>query len=114
MKALRVLVVEDEMLIALYLEGVITEVAPAVVVIKASVAETKQVLQEAFDFAFLDVDVTNGKTFEIATLLKQKRVPFAFVSGSSLEHLPDELRRVLFIAKPFFRAQIAHALLARG
>jgi hypothetical protein len=33
----------------------------ATVVIEASVAGTKKVLHEEIDFAFLDIDVTNGK-----------------------------------------------------
>jgi DNA-binding LytR/AlgR family response regulator len=75
------------------------------------VASTKKVLHEPFDFAFLDVDVTNGKTFEVARLLGEKGVPFVFVSGASLNDLPDELRDVPFIPKPFLPSQIKQALL---
>jgi hypothetical protein len=42
------------------------EIVTAAVVVEASVAATMKVLHEALDFAFLDVDVTNGKTFEVA------------------------------------------------
>jgi hypothetical protein len=51
------------------------------------VAATKKVLHEALDFAFLDVDVTNGKTFEVAQILEHKRVPFVFISGSPQDGL---------------------------
>ncbi len=61
--------------------------------IEGSVAATKEVLHEDLDFAFLDVDVTNGKTFEIAQILERKHVPFAFVSASPQDQLPVELRR---------------------
>ncbi len=46
------------------------------------VAATKKILHEALDFAFLDVYVTDGKTFEFAQILECKHVPFVFVSGS--------------------------------
>jgi DNA-binding LytR/AlgR family response regulator len=107
---LRVLIVEDDVLTAMYLEGVITDISSAHIVIRASVAETKKALSTSFDIAFLDVDVTNGKTFDVARALQEMQIPFVFVSGSSLEDIPEELRLVPFIAKPFQRADIAHAL----
>jgi response regulator RpfG family c-di-GMP phosphodiesterase len=66
MKKLRVLIVEDEILIVIDLEAIIAEIFPPIVIVKTPVASTKKVLHEPFDFAFLDVDVTNGQTFEVA------------------------------------------------
>ena len=71
-----------------------------------------EILHEALDFAFLDVDVTNGKTFEVAQILERKRVPFVFISGSPQEQLPSDLRSVPFIHKPFYPAQIERVLQA--
>jgi len=97
MKMLRILIVEDETLIALVLEGMIADIVPATVVIEASVASTMTILNETIDFAFLDIDVTNGKTFEIAKILDRKHVPFVFVSGSRQADLPFELpQRALY------------------
>ena len=62
------------------------------------------------DFAFLDVDVTDGKTFAIAQTLIHRRVPFAFVSASSPAVLPQEFRAAPFIPKPFHRTQIERVL----
>jgi hypothetical protein len=70
----------------------------------------KKTLYEAVDFAFLDVDVTNGKTFELAYILEQKGVLFVLVSGSPQRDLPPELRGVPFIPKPFSRMQIEGVL----
>lgn len=108
---LRVLVVEDEPIAAIDLEDAITDICQAVVVTKSSVESTKRVLHEAFDFAFLDVNVTNGQTFEVAHILEMKCVPFVFVSGSLPEELPDELRSVPFLSKPVRRSQIVEVLL---
>ena len=112
MKMLNILIVEDEALVAMDLEMMITKIVPAAIVIEASVAATKKVLHEGLDFAFLDVDVTNGKTFEIAEILERKHVPFAFISGSRQDQLPFELLSVPFIPKPFYPAQIESALQA--
>ena len=80
--------------------------------VSSSTMRIFKVLHEALDFAFLDVDVTNGKTFEIANILERKHVPFVFVSGSPQDQLPVELRSVPFIPKPFHAAQIESALQA--
>jgi CheY-like chemotaxis protein len=77
MKTVRILIVEDEPLVAMYLELLVTEVVTATVAVEASVAAAKKDLHGALDFAFLDVDVTNGKTFEVAQILERKNVPFA-------------------------------------
>jgi DNA-binding response OmpR family regulator len=112
MKIFRILIVEDEPWIAMDLEMIIVEFVTASVVVEGSVAGTKEVLHEALDFAFLDIEVTDGKTFEIAQILERKHVPFVFVSGSPQDQLPFELRSVPFIPKPFHAAQIEHALQA--
>ena len=112
MKTLHILIVEDEMMVALDLEMMITELVQATVVVEASVAATKKVLHEDIDFAFLDIDVTNGKTFEIAKILERKQVPFVFISGSCQAELPFELHSAPFSPKPFCAAQIECALQA--
>jgi CheY-like chemotaxis protein len=110
MKTFRILIVEDEPWVAMDLEMIIIALVTATVVVERSIAGTKEVLHNALDFAFLDVEVTDGKTFEIAQILERKHVPFVFVSGSPQEQLPFELRRVPFIPKPFHAAQIESAL----
>ncbi len=111
MKILRILIVEDEPLVAMDLEIMVTEIVAATVVVEPSVVATEKVLHEALDFAFLDVDVTNGKTFEIAHILKRRHdVPFAFVSASPPEDLPGDQRSAPFIPKPFYPAQIERLL----
>jgi hypothetical protein len=86
--------------------------ASATFITEASVGAAKKVLHEAIDFAFLDVDVTKGKTFEIAEILEGNHVPYAFISASCQDQLPLELRRAPFIRKPFYAAQIKSALQA--
>lgn len=109
---LRVLIVEDDLLAATYLAGVIEDIATADVEVRATVSETREVLNEPFDVAFLDIDVTNGKTFDIALALQEKRIPFIFVSSSSRDDVPTELRTASFVAKPFLRSDIVGAISA--
>jgi DNA-binding response OmpR family regulator len=112
MKTFRILIVEDEPWIAMDLEMIIFALVTATVVVERSVAGTKEALHNALDFAFLDIEVTDGKTFEIAQILERKHVPFVFVSGAPRDQLPIELRSVPFIPKPFHAAQIESALQA--
>ena len=112
MKILRILIVESEMSLAMDLEMMIEKIASATFITEEFVGAAKKVLHEALDFAFLDFDVTKGKTFEIAEILELKHVPFAFVSSSSQDQLPIELRSVPFILKPFYAAQIEWTLQA--
>jgi len=100
---LRVLIVEDDFLIAIELETIIGDVSGSDVTVRHSVESTKEVLHEPFDFAFLDIEVTDGKTFDIARSLTTKGIPFAFVSGAWPDGLPEELGFAHFIPKPFRR-----------
>jgi two-component SAPR family response regulator len=112
MKILRILIVESEMSWAMDLEMMIQEIASATFVTEASVGAAMKVLPEDLDFAFLDVDVTKGKTLEIAEILEGKHVPYAFISASRQDQLPLELRSAPFIPKPFYAAQIKSVLQA--
>jgi DNA-binding response OmpR family regulator len=109
---LRVLIVEDEPLISMTLGDLIEDTLPADVVIKSCVREARKVMDEPFDLALLDIDVTNGKTYEIARALGRKNVPYVFITGSLKEHLPVDLVDVPFIGKPFTDDQIIATVLA--
>jgi DNA-binding response OmpR family regulator len=99
-----VLVVEDDPLIAMIIEDFVS--ASADVVTVASRADARAQLSRPVDLAILDVDVTNGQTFDIAALLDEKQVPFVFVSGSDPHAVPPELQHAPFIPKPFDEADI--------
>src|ERR1700722_20391223 len=109
---LRVLIVEDEPLISMTLGDIVEDTLPAEVVIKSCVREARSVINEPFDFALLDIDVTNGKTYEIARALGRKNVPYVFVTGSLQEHLPADLVDAVLIGKPYRDDQIIAAVLA--
>jgi response regulator of citrate/malate metabolism len=76
MKTLRILIVEDEPLVAIPLEMVVTEIVTATVVVKESVAAAKKILHDLLDFAFLDVNVTDGKA--LVQRAEAGHIPLAF------------------------------------
>lgn len=107
MKTLQILIVEDNPWVGFQLREIIISVAPAELTTLNSVAAAeKEIRNSAFDFAFLDVSVTNGKTYEIAGELAERRVPFAFVSGFHRNDVPPHLRNAPFVPKPIRQADI--------
>jgi DNA-binding response OmpR family regulator len=97
----RVLIVEDDVTISLDLAAIVSDNLDAEIVISRSVARAKKLVEREVDLALLDVDVTNGKTFEVALLLKLRQIPFVFLSASRPEELPIDLRDAPFISKPY-------------
>lgn len=107
---MRILILEDEFLTALDIRRVVESAVEADFVMCASVRSTKPHMGEAFDFAFLDIDVADGKSFEIAELLLDAGVPFVFVSGSRRCVVPPKLKGAPFVAKPFSGQSLLEAL----
>ncbi len=101
----RILIVEDDMFVALDLETIVLQEAEAEVVSVASVSAAERAADDV-DMAILDIDVVDGKTYDLARRLHRRHTPFIFVSASRREEVPGELRAAPFIAKPYDPAAI--------
>jgi CheY-like chemotaxis protein len=110
MKALRILIVEDEPLIAMDLEDLVTSVIPASVIIHASVAGALKAVEQPLDFAFLDIKVADGLTIPVAEVLSARGIPFSFLSATNVDTLPSSLRSAPFLHKPASRVAVSKAL----
>ena len=98
---LRVLVVEDEALVALEVADQLQEAGFRVVGPAASVAKAlKLVHDEGCDVAVLDVNLRDETAEPIARELRFRRTPFLFLSAVSREHLPTEFVDEVLLAKP--------------
>jgi DNA-binding response OmpR family regulator len=106
----RILILEDDPFIALDLQAIIEGQGHEVVGVFESLAEAGAHLGDGFDFALLDIDVVDGKSFELAAALLERRIPFAFVSASRPSELPHHLRNASFIPKPFEEATILRTI----
>ncbi|MET0427880.1 MAG: response regulator [Microvirga sp.] len=98
---MRVLILEDDPFIALDLQSIVEGDGHDVVGVFASVADAQEHLGDDFDYALLDIDVADGKSFAVAAELKSRRIPFAFVSAARPSDVPPHLKGASFIAKPF-------------
>jgi CheY-like chemotaxis protein len=112
---LRVMLVEDESLIAMLLEDMLEELGHIVVgpygdLTKAIDAATI----EAIDIAILDVNINGGDTFPIAVALASRDIAFIFATGYNRSSLPLQYREGPVLQKPFrlqdLRTVIAAAL----
>jgi DNA-binding LytR/AlgR family response regulator len=98
----RVLIVEDEFFVALDLELLVHKRSPAAeVVVCSSLTEARAAAKEPFGLALLDIDVLDGRTYEVAQDLKGRGTQVVFVSGSNRHEVPEALRDVPFIPKPY-------------
>jgi DNA-binding response OmpR family regulator len=110
----RILILEDDPVIASDLQAIVEGEGHDVVGVFALLAEAQEHfgarLDAGFDFALLDIDVMDGRSFGLAADLLERHIPFAFVSASRPSELPDHLRHARFIPKPFEEATIVRAL----
>jgi CheY-like chemotaxis protein len=98
----RVLVVEDEAMVALLIEDLVVD-AGGQVAVSAATAEHAMVAAHAggFDLALLDVNLGEGQTsFEVAETLRARGVPFAFLTGYGLQGVRADFRDAPILGKP--------------
>jgi CheY-like chemotaxis protein len=108
----RVLVVEDESLVAMLLETMLEDMGCTPVGPIGTVEEALEVIaaDPALDAALLDVNVAGRAVFPVAQALADKGVPFLFSTGYGEGGLPDDWRGRPTIQKPFTEATVREAL----
>lgn len=109
----RILIVEDDPMIASHLESLLEETLAATVVAVGSIVEAVEVLRGPVDFALLDVDVLDGKTYGLAQMLDRLGVPVAFLSASDRNAVPEDLRNIPFVKKPCPDPDVVRLVAAR-
>jgi DNA-binding NtrC family response regulator len=117
MTPLRVLIVEDEFLVADYIEGVIADAGHEVVACAASAVAALELLRtHEVDVAVLDIRLS-GKVDGVALAYSLRevapRTPHLFISGSGDPETRAralETRPVGFLQKPFAPEQLTQLL----
>ena len=97
-----VLIVEDDPIIALDFEDTVLRLGVTTVRIAGSVSRALQLIDErAPDFVLLDVGLVREKSFAVAERLEALGIPFAFVTGYSIDvALPATLANKPRLPKP--------------
>ena len=98
----RILVVEDDFLVATLLAEILESVGWQVVGPVAHLATALDAAaSEGFDAAVLDVDLGGHNVCPVAEVLHARRIPFVFVTGCGRETLPLLFRGRPHLGKPF-------------
>ncbi len=98
----RVLIVEDELMIRMLLEDMLSELGYAVA---ASATRLDQALDAVgsteFDIAILDVNLEGQASSPVADVLAARGLPFFFITGYGQHGLPEHYRNRPRLKKPF-------------
>jgi CheY-like chemotaxis protein len=113
LKGRRVLVVEDESLVAMLLETILEDMGCTPIGPISNVPEGAATARDEpdLDCALLDVNVAGQQVFPVADALKTRGVPFVFSTGYGEGGLPEEWRGHPTIQKPFTEATVRDALI---
>jgi len=108
---LRVLVVEDEMLVSMLVEDMLADFGCAVVGPAPDFDAAMALANSAeIDAALLDVNVAGRVIFPVADALKARGVPFAFASGYGAAGVEGDHRDAPVLQKPFRQIDLERAL----
>jgi len=108
---IRVMVVEDEAILAIDIAEQLTEAGFVVVGPAASVAKAlKLVMEVGCDVAVLDMNLRDETAEPIAHVLRSRGTPFVFLSAVSREHLPSDFGGEVLVPKPARTAVLVSAL----
>jgi CheY-like chemotaxis protein len=109
---LRVLVVEDEALVAMLMEDMIAALDHRVIGPVGRVAEAIEIVRhgEQVDCAILDLNLNGERALGVADALTERRIPFIFATGYGGEQLGGRFGGVPILQKPFQMADLRQAL----
>lgn len=109
--ARRVLIVEDDVLIAMHLEDLLTELGHETVGRATRIDEALELAGEIdIDFAILDINVAGIKSFPVADILRQRGIPFAFATGYGAEGFLDGYRDEPALTKPYANEDLVRTI----
>lgn len=108
---LRILVVEDEGVVAMLVEDMLAELGCEVI---GSVATLQKAIEaatsESFDFAMLDVNLDGQLVFPVAEILQSRQLPFLFSTGYGRVGVPSIFQNHEVLNKPFSREELERRL----
>ncbi len=115
-RQLRLLVVEDEAMIAMMLTDMLEDLGHEVVGVAATVGRALHLLEEhrlSLDGVLLDANLGGEPVAQVVTALRDADIPFVLASGYE-EH---ELRRLGFdeapLRKPYRKSEVSRAIMAQ-
>ena len=111
---MRILVVEDEPLLAMLLEESLADLGHEMVEVAATVAQAEAILDDhPIDAAFLDFSLADDATsIPVAERLRREGKPFYYVSGYDSIAPDGQAPQAPLLSKPFSMSALKDALTA--
>jgi len=110
-RAPRVFVAEDEYLVALETETVLSALGCDVLGPANTFKQAEAMARaEEFDAAIIDVNLRGVEIYPVADILAQREIPFAFATGFSAEGVAAAHRTRPRLQKPFYDEQMREIL----
>jgi CheY-like chemotaxis protein len=98
----RVLLAEDETVIAMMVEEMLAELGYDVAETVARLEPARRAAENgAFDMAILDVNLSGDPIYPVAEILQSRRIPFVFSTGYNSEGLEPRYAETPRLQKPF-------------
>ena len=111
MRDRRVLLVEDEMMVAGMVQRMLTDLGYAVVGTATNVDEAMEMIGGGgIDAAVLDINLDGEMSYPVADELIGRGIPFVFSTGYGGGDLPDAYQGSHVLKKPFRRSGLGDAL----
>ncbi len=111
LKGKRILIVEDETLISMLFEDILSDFGCDVVGPALNIRQATALANEAgIDVAVLDVNVGGEPIYPVAEILEGRGVPIIFSSGYGSSGLPERWSGHLTLPKPFTSEQVQDIL----
>jgi light-regulated signal transduction histidine kinase (bacteriophytochrome)/CheY-like chemotaxis protein len=112
LEGLKLLLVEDQLIIALEAEAVLSENGASTVSTAATSAEALRILaHDPPDLAILDVNLGIGSSIPVAYELVRRGIPFVFATGyGDSTQIPAELKNKIVVRKPYDGPTLLDAL----
>ena len=105
----RVLIVEDEIVVALFMEDILAEFGYSVAGVVSRLDEA-MARESDFDLAVLDVHLNGKSVFDFADKLAGSGTPFVFATGYGERRIPDRHKGRPVLQKPFSPDDLKRAL----
>ena len=108
----RVLVVEDEMTVAMLIEDMVGELAYEIAGVVPRLEDAMRLVDsDSFDLAVLDVHLNGETVFPFAAALEERDIPFLFATAYGPRGIPEEFRDRPVLQKPFGPVELRRALM---
>lgn len=112
-RTLRVLVVEDEAVIALHVQELLSSAGHIVIGPFSDPQPALETMRAtSVDLAILDVMVHGKAGFSVPDELSRQGIPFLFITGASQNFIPAEYRDRPSLNKPFATAELTRMIAA--